>query len=127
MALEVFMPGTFLMWVGFAAALTGLAVWVTEISAENQIFLFAVLTIMSVFIWRKYFKKITVSDQPYLNNRGAQLVGRSFLLDAPIENGHGFLIVNDTRWKIVGEDTPAGEKVKVIFVDGAILQVEKGK
>ena len=65
-----------------------------------------------------------ISDQPNLNRRGQQYVGRTFTLDEPIVNGLGKIHVDDSTWKIEGNDCPAGTKVKVTGVDGVILKVE---
>ena len=58
-----------------------------------------------------------------LNRRGEQYVGRVFTLSEPIENGTGKLIIDDTMWKVSGSDLPAGTKVRVTGVQGAILEV----
>ena len=64
------------------------------------------------------------SDEPTLNRRGHQYVGRVFTLDAPIVNGVGKIRVDDSTWKVVGPDVPAGVRVRVSGVDGTVLQVE---
>jgi hypothetical protein len=38
------------------------------------------------------------SDQPKLNRRGEQYVGRTFTLEEPIVNGHGKIRVDDSTW-----------------------------
>lgn len=65
-----------------------------------------------------------VTDQPTLNRRGEQYVGRSFTLTEPIINNNGVIRVDDSTWRINGADLPAGSTIKVVGVQGVILQVE---
>ncbi len=58
-----------------------------------------------------------------LNRRGAQYVGRLFTLEQPIVNGVGKLRVDDTTWKIIGEDCPVGTRVRVSGVESTVLKV----
>jgi membrane protein implicated in regulation of membrane protease activity len=45
------------------------------------------------------------------------------LVDA-IVDGHGKVGVADTVWLARGRDAPAGARVRVVGVDGVVLQVE---
>lgn len=127
LVLEAFAPGTFFLWMGIAAGLVGLLVMVAPgMGWEYQIFIFAVLSVVSIVVWRNYFRKHpVVTDQPTLNRRGEQYVGRTFTLDEPIVNGKGKIRVDDTSWKIEGMDCDAGSKVRVVGVDGVMLKVER--
>ncbi|MEN8169429.1 MAG: NfeD family protein [Pseudomonadota bacterium] len=126
LVLEAFAPGTFFMWMGISAVVVGLLVLIAPgMGWEYQVFAFAVLSVASIVAWRLYFGKHPVTtDQPTLNRRGEQYVGRTFTLDEPIENGNGKIRVDDTTWKINGNDCDSGSKVKVVGVDGVILTVE---
>lgn len=126
LVLEAFAPGTFFMWMGIAAGVVGLLLWIAPgIGWEYQLLIFSVLSVASIVVWRQYFKKHpVVTDQPALNRRGQQYVGRTFTLAEPIENGNGKIRVDDTTWKIRGSDCPAESRVKVVGVEGVILKVE---
>jgi membrane protein implicated in regulation of membrane protease activity len=126
LVLEAFAPGTFFMWMGISAGVVGLLVLVMpDVGWEYQVFAFSVLSVLSILMWRLYFGKHPVqTDQPSLNRRGEQYVGRSFTLSQPIINGSGKIHVDDTSWKIHGDDCASGSKVKVIGVDGVILKVK---
>lgn len=127
LVLEVFAPGTFFLWMGIAAAVVGaLLLLAPGMGWEYQIVIFAAISVASIFIWRSYFRKHpTVTDQPALNRRGQQYLGRTFTLDAPIVNGQGKIRVDDTTWKVQGEDCESGTKVKVTGVDGVVLKVQR--
>ena len=123
---EVFVSGFFVLWIAIAAAAVGLLVLLfPAMGWEYQILTFALLTVISVALWWLYSRKHpTRSDQPTLNRRGEQYIGRTFTLEAPITNGQGKVHVDDTNWKIIGDECDTGSKVRVVGVDGVVLKVE---
>jgi len=124
---EMFAPGTFFMWMGISAAVVGTVVLIAPgIGWEYQVLVFAVLSVSSVLVWHAWFKKHPEeTDQPTLNRRGHQYVGRTFTLEEPIVNGQGKVKVDDTTWKIEGEDCEVGSKIEVIGIDNVVLKVER--
>jgi len=125
--LEVFAPGAFFMWIAIAAAIMGLLLSLFNgITWEYQLFLFSILSVASLFIWQKIAaRNPSETDQPQLNRRGMQYVGRTFTLEEPIVNQRGRIRVDDTTWKIGGKDCAIGDVVKVVKADGTLLLVEK--
>jgi len=123
--LEVFAPGAFFLWLGIASIVVGGVVYVVPgMGWEYQLLLFSVLSVISIVLWRKYFHiKPADTDQPNLNRRGQQYIGRVFTLKEPVADGVGKIRVDDSTWKIRGEDCPAGTQIEVTDVDGTILQV----
>lgn len=124
---EVFAPGFILLWLGVAAGVVGFVLLlVPSLDWRGQLLIFAVLSVVSVLAWRAYQRRNPpASDHPALNRRGEQLIGRRFTLDEPIVNGSGMARIDDTRWKIEGEDLPAGSTVQVVGVEGTVLKVER--
>ena len=124
--LELTAPAFFFLWLGIAAASVGLILLVfPSIGVETQLVLFAITSIVSVVVWRKYREAHPlVTDQPNLNRRGHQYIGRVFSLNEPISNGVGKVTVDDSTWKVKGPDLPAGTHIKVTGVEGVIFQVE---
>ena len=124
--LEMLAPTAFFLWMGISAGIVGILLLISPtISWELQLFVFTVLSIISVIAWRVYLKKNPIqTDAPTLNRRGQQYVGRVFTLSEAIVNGAGKIKVDDTLWKVSGNDAPAGSGVRVTEVDGAILRVE---
>lgn len=124
--LEIFAPGAFMLWIGIAAGVVGaLLYFVPGMEWEYQFILFSATAVGSIVAWRSYSSKHpATTDEPTLNRRGAQYVGRTFTLEAPISNGIGKIRVDDSTWKIEGADCPAGSKVKVIGIDNTVLKVE---
>lgn len=126
-AIEIFAPGFVFLWLGTAAGVVGLVLLADPALAwQFQWLIFALVAVASIFGWRAFARRHPgESDQPNLNRRGQQYVGRHFTLDQPIVDGVGVLRVDDTRWKIEGSDQPAGSKVVVTGVDGTVLKVER--
>jgi membrane protein implicated in regulation of membrane protease activity len=102
-------------------------VWLFPVLSLNaQIIIFSGFSVIAVVAWRVYGKKYpTETDQPLLNKRGAQYIGRVFPLYAAIENGEGKIKVDDTIWKVHGDDCDIHAKVKVVAIRGMVLEVEK--
>ncbi|MDQ7072793.1 MAG: NfeD family protein [Gammaproteobacteria bacterium] len=125
--LEVLAPTFYLLWMGIAAFIVGLLVWIMpSLPWEIQIITFAILAVASIVIWRNYYKKNPIgTDEPLLNRRGEQYVGRIVTLKKPIIDGVGKIKIDDSTWKVEGEDCDAGTKVKVVSIDNVIFQVEK--
>ena len=123
---EAFVPGAFFLGMGVSALVVGGGLWLMpETDWKLQLFAFAVLSAISIVIGRKWLKhRPVVSDQPLLNQRGAQYVGRSFNLHEPIVNGDGKIRVDDSTWRVAGRDAPAGTLVRVTGVSGVVLEVE---
>lgn len=127
LVIELLAPGFFFLWMSASGFVTGcvvlLAPWV---SMNMQIFVFSVLSVCAIGAWKFYVKKHPIeSDHPFLNKRGAQYIGRVFNLYEPIRNGQGKIKVDDTIWKVQGEDCDISTKVKVVSVNGTEFFVEK--
>ncbi len=123
--LEVFSPAAFFIWIGFAAGIVGFLMLLIDMSWQTQIWIFAILSVVSVVLGRAWFKRNPIaSDKPHLNRRGQELVGRVFTVEQAIINGAGRIRVGETTWKARGADVAVGAKVKVVGIDSAVLQVE---
>ncbi|MDX3929297.1 MAG: NfeD family protein [Shinella sp.] len=126
---EVLMPGVFLVWIGIAAILTGalsLMLWDAAIwTWHAQWLVFAALSLVAVLAGRRWIRsRGETSDEPFLNQRGQSLVGRTATLDQPIREGRGRIRLDDTIWSVQGPDLPAGTRVRVIASSGRDLTVE---
>ncbi|MCF8468128.1 MAG: NfeD family protein [Sneathiella sp.] len=124
--LEVFAPSTVFLWLGIAAGLVGVVAWLfPQMRWEYEWILFAIIAVVSIIISRRFFvKNPGVEDNPTLNQRGAQYIGRQFTLTEAIRNGRGKIHVDDSQWAVEGPDLEAGDSVKVTGVDGTLLIVE---
>ena len=129
LAAEIVVPGIFLLWIGLAAIATGLLslllwsapFWVWQV----QWLVFLALALVSAYAGKRIMTaRADESDQPLLNRREAQLVGRTATLSEPIKEGYGRIRIDDTMWRVHGPDAPVGARVRVVAVDNSILVVE---
>jgi len=128
LVLEILLPGVFLLWIGIAALVVGavsLALWDTAIWPwEIQVVVFLVLSLLAAFGGRKLMSgRDAESDQPLLNRRSEQLIGRTATLAEPIREGYGRIQLGDTVWRVAGPDLPVGTRVRVVSVKDAELVV----
>jgi len=124
--LETIVPGVHFVWFGTAAMLVGLVVFATGVTWPWQLIIFTAIAIGTVFAVKKFARSdAQVSDLPDLNVRGAQYIGREFVVAEPIKGGRGRIRVGDTLWQAEGEDAPEGSRVRVKSVNDAVLVVER--
>lgn len=124
-ALEMAVPGVFLIWMAGAALITGLVTWVFPIGTAWQIVLFAVLAIVSVFSGKRFLRSNpVVGADPKMNDRGARAVGEMVIVTHAIDGGGGRVKLGDSEWLAKGPDAAPGTRMRVAAHDGAVLMVE---
>lgn len=125
-AAEAMVPGAFMLWMGIAASVVFLGVLIVPgMSILAQAVAFIALSFISIHVYRTYFRGREIpSDQPALNRRTEQLVGRVVSLDRAIERGAGRVQIADAYWQVSGPDLPAGADVRIVGAEGMTLRVE---
>ncbi|MDX2309274.1 MAG: NfeD family protein [Hyphomicrobium sp.] len=131
MALETVVPGIHFLWFGVAALVVGIIVAIASAAGMSealtlpwQFVLYAAIAFLTVFIVKRFAKpEAAKSDEPTLNVRGSQYIGKRFVVEEAIVNGRGKIRVGDTLWAAVGEDAARGTMVEVTGVDGTALVV----
>jgi inner membrane protein len=124
LTMETIVPGVHFMWFGVAAAIVGVLALLLPITWTWQMILFALIAVATVFWVRRYADpKLVKTDEPALNIRGSQYIGRTVVVEEAIVNGRGKVRVGDTTWGAEGEDAPKGAKVEVTGVNGTVLVV----
>lgn len=127
--LETLAPGVIFLWLGVGAGITGFILLAApETGWEAQLVAFAVLSVIAGIGGRMWVaRRPTETDEPNLNRRGEQYIGRVFTLDEAIVNGVGKIKVGDSHWRVSGDDMPGGSQVTVVNVEGVTLRVEKAE
>lgn len=125
---EIFGAGGYLLWIALAASVVGVVVYIfPELSWIWQFLFFSLLAMMTTVIWWRYQRQHRkANDMPRLNRRGRELIGRTLTLHEAIEEGRGKVRVGDGFWLVSGPDLPAGTEVRVVALEGVVLQVEPG-
>ncbi|WFL78959.1 NfeD family protein [Altererythrobacter arenosus] len=124
-ALEIMVPGVYLIWLAVAAIITGMLTFGLGIGLPAQVVIFVSLSLIAAFSAKRILRDqpITSSD-PLLNQRGGRLVGEMAVVTQPIENGTGRIKHGDSEWLARGPELDIGTRVRIIGNDGAILIVE---
>ncbi|NWH07965.1 MAG: NfeD family protein [Alphaproteobacteria bacterium] len=127
--LEVIAPSTYLLWPGLAALATGgIVALMPELGWQYHLVLFAVLSVAATILGRRYaVSGGEATDQPLLNRRASQYVGRVAVVAEAFAGGRGPIILDDTRWPAKdagGQDLKPGTRVEIIGTDGPVLSVK---
>ena len=124
-ALETVVPGAIVIWFGVSAFVVGALLLFLPVPAPLQFVLFGVLGVVALLVWRRLKNpEAGESTQPVLNQRGVHYIGQIYTLVEPIIGGEGKVRVGDTVWLAQGGDAPVGSRVRVVGVNGTVLQVE---
>ncbi|WP_133366165.1 NfeD family protein [Qipengyuania sediminis] len=124
-ALEMLVPGVYLIWLALAAIATGVLVLAVEPPVVVQIVSFVSLSLIFAFSTRRFYRDQPIeSTDPLMNNRAGRLIGQSALVTQAIEHGDGRIKVGDSEWLASGPDCPAGTCVRIAGAEGARLTVE---
>jgi len=125
LALELVVPGGFLLWMGISGIITGLIALFQPIDWPLQWLIFGVLSLVSIALWVRWARsRPAATDRPYLNRRAEQFIGQEAVLEQPIQQGFGRVVLGDTVWRVSGADMPAGQRVRIVGNAGAVLKVE---
>jgi hypothetical protein len=125
LALELVVPGGFLLWMGISGIITGLMVLFFAIDWPLQWLVFGMLSLITIALWVRWTRgRPEATDRPLLNQRADHFVGREAVLEHAIEQGFGRIVMGDTVWRVSGPDLPAGQRVRIVGHDGAVLRVE---
>lgn len=124
-ALEMLVPGIYLIWIALAAIATGVLTGLLDLSLPMQVVDFVFLSLILVFSARRFLAdRPIVSADPLLNRRGARMVGEIAIVAQSIEHGSGRVRLGDSEWLARGPDMAVGERVRIRGSEGAVLLVE---
>ncbi|PHR20833.1 MAG: hypothetical protein COA41_04005 [Sphingopyxis sp.] len=122
---ELFVPGVFLIWVAAAAAVTGILSLFIDLTVAGQLTVFGLSTIIAVLGGRRwYLTHVVESDNPLLNNRSAQLIGKTVTVVEAVSSNGGRVKVGDGEWPAKGPKMAKGTIAKITAVEGGILCLE---
>ena len=124
-AIELAVPGAFMMWLAIAAVIVGLVTLAIGWSWQIQLVAFGVISLALIPLWRKFARRVEApSDNPFLNKRSEAFAGREFTLEKPIVDGAGTVRIDDSIWRVRGPDCQAGSRIRVVSAEGGMLHVE---
>ncbi len=126
--LELFAPGIYLVWFGFAGLLLSGIVYLSPIDLTTQLLLYSVISAVMVFIgfyvYKLYMKHDGKTNHPHLNDMSAQFVGKTVKVLFDVKNGQTKVQVGDTVW-MAETDVPfkAGDDAFVAGVKKGLILI----
>lgn len=124
-ALEILVPGVYLIWLAVAAVITGVLTFALGLMLPAQVVIFASLALISAFSARRFLRESPIeSSDPLMNRRGSRLVGDIATVTQAIDGGTGRVSHGDSEWLAKGPDMAVGMRVRITGNDGVILLVE---
>lgn len=129
MILELLVPGTFLIWFGLGAILTGLtALLFSGLTVSVQLLIFVIMSLICVsfgiFVYAKIFGK-NKDDERNKKTGAHRYIGNRFTVVEPIKNGRGKITVGDSVWIALSDHNfKKGDEVTVVDVKGTQLIVK---
>ena len=128
--LELAIPAFVLIWFALGALLVALALLIFPLSITAQLATWLVASVVMVYCWFKVFKPSR--RKTLIGTSDANVVGEIGLLArsvAPFEKGEVRFqkpLLGTDSWPCIA-DAPiaAGERVKVVAVEGSMLKVGK--
>jgi len=122
---EAVAPGFFLIFIGVAAIATGLFTLLFGLSVAPQLALFVVYAALAVLAGKRWYAQPNPGDADHrLNDPGNRLIGNVVLVVADVDEHGGRVRVGDSEWSARGGPAPAGERVRIVGIDGNCLRVE---
>ncbi|WP_237397654.1 NfeD family protein [Gilliamella sp. Pas-s25] len=123
---ELLGTGGYGLWSGIAAIIVGLIACVLSLSWPILWILFAILTLVSAYLWWLWLKKQgkDKSAKGAINQPQQDLIGIKTVVTDAIINGSGRVKIKDGTWSArCDQDLNVGQRVEVISVDDLILNV----
>lgn len=123
--------GTFyVLWFGVAALLLAVIVWLAPtLSVAVQLGLFAVLSLSSLFLWRRYYKHTDLNSR--VGQSQGEEIGRVGLVYETVtstQNGRIRFpqgVLGSREWVAIADHTiEVGQSAEIIAVEGNHLRVK---
>lgn len=128
---ELAIPAFYVIWFGLGALLVGgLLVFAPDLSSTAQVMLWIVASLAMVILWFRVFKQNF--DRTRSGTADGEAIGEiGLLVGAIVPFGKGKVrfqrpLLGSDEWICLADDAiPAGERVRVVGVEGSFLKVAK--
>lgn len=128
---EILSSTFYLLWFGVAALVVALLLWlIPAMPLTLQLFLFAFLSLGSLAVWRRYYKK-TSTDLRIGQSQGDEIgrVGTIIETVGPKQSGRIRFaqgVMGSREWEaIADEDIEAGAEASIVEIAGNSLRVKR--
>jgi membrane protein implicated in regulation of membrane protease activity len=127
---ELVIPSFFIVWFGLGALLVGLLALAFDLSLTAQLATWTLASLAMVFLWFRVFKQSFVKTRA--GTADGEAIGEIGLLVgavAPFERGKVRFqrpVLGSDEWVCLADTAiAAGDRVKVVAVEGSFLKVSK--
>lgn len=127
LAAEVATTTGWLLWPAACAVVVAALTLLLGGDFAIELAVFAVLTIVSTLLARRYLPRNLSGDGPDINDNVGRLVGHYGMAVSAFEHGRGRVFIDGKEWAAVADDDAApllDQRVKVLSADGGILKVK---
>lgn len=128
LAIEIMTGSGWLLWAAASAAAVAIATALGDLSFAMSVLVFAVLTIVSTLLARRYLPRSVTAQAGDVNDNVDRLVGRSGAATQAFDGGAGRVLVDGKEWpaELQGDGpVEAGARVEVTGVSGVRLTVRR--
>ena len=124
-ALEMVVPGVYLIWLALAALITGALTFVLDLGLVVQVTNFIFLSLIVAFSAKRWLRDRPIeSVDPMMNDRQGRMIGQTAVVTQALEGGSGRVRYGDGEWSARGPDLAEGVRVRITGADGTNLVVE---
>lgn len=126
-ALEIAIPGAFLIWIALGCAVTAAVAYGFPLDLSGQLITFAAAALVSCALGVKVYKDFArqSEDEPGPNDKARDLIGAHGTVSVSFAHGHGKVTVGGSDWMATGADLEEGVPVTVTAIDGTVLRVSR--
>ncbi len=128
LAVEVLTGSGWLLWAAASATVTAVVVALVHLGLPSAILVFAVLTLVSTLVARRFLPPVRVHDGSDINDNIGRLVGHRGSAVKAFHGRAGRVFIDGKEWAAEldeGEALEAGASIQVTGVDGARLRVRR--
>ena len=119
---ELILWSMFLLWIGVSAITISIVIYLyPEVSAGLQALSFVLLSLVSIFLAKKYFPVKTIDDELSINAKNH--IGKECTV-VSIENNIIKVRLGESLWFAKGCEMSVGQKVRIVDTDLSTLIVE---
>ncbi|WP_153110175.1 NfeD family protein [Propionivibrio limicola] len=129
---EMAIPSFFIIWFGIGALGVGLILLIVpDLTLAKQLLLWAIFSSILVGIWFRYLKPRTITS---VGTSAANVIGEIGVLVSDLSpNSRGQVrfqkpVLGSDVWECYADESiKAGERVRIVNVEGSFIKVEKTK
>lgn len=128
LGVEVLTGSGWLLWAAASAGVTAILTAIFDVSVPTALLAFALLTLFSTLLARRYLPRPLVEEGVDINDNVARLVGQRGAVVSAFAGRSGRVFIDGKEWAAEvddGETLETGAAVQVTGVAGARLRVRR--